>query len=620
MSGLRKTVLCVVGAFILFVGINSALALSCDPNSTEPDFFVYGLCFSPYKDGQSPPEPISIEQIRERLAIITRKSHTQWIRTYDAMNGLENIPAEANRLGLNVAMGIWIRDSNNRQNEIDNLIAACHEGYANIAVVGNEELWAHDHNVSDSLDTDEFIDVLRDVNEQLNVAGYGHVPIAIAEPFDTLFDNNANGGCDVKDARLINAVDVIFVNIFPYHELMSIDIASASLVQRYECAVEAVHKINPYVQVMIGETGWPSEGLAKRDAEPSLNNLARYFSEVSRWAADNNVPLFYLGAFDEKWKEDPDPNHLYTLIEGHWGIWDSKGRIKHSFISTPVLCETFDPPINDFYVRREGSNFNASDPNVQPYDLYSDGHFLRLLYDNTGVTHFASVAYDRIAVGAFPRIVVDFDFRLYGPDANDDADGFAFLLIPTLLNGIEGRSKYDSNDYYAEKPQLSKTFGVGFNVYGSDKVYISWDGKLFPDEQPIQVPIDLDNGNWHHVKIDLRAFDINKALVTMNITPNIHSPDPCTPIVIVENLEINDPNHPYQPYENRVEFAGRNGGLDINADIDNIFVSWRPGICISLSGDFNNDCKVDLFDLAMMANNWLVDCNLDPDNPACMVE
>lgn len=37
-----------------------------------------------------------------------------------------------------------------------------------------------------------------------------------------------------------------------------------------------------------------------------------------------------------------------------------------------------------------------------------------------------------------------------------------------------------------------------------------------------------------------------------------------------------------------------------------------------LAGDLNFDCKVDLNDLAVLASNWLVDCNFDPENPACI--
>ena len=37
-----------------------------------------------------------------------------------------------------------------------------------------------------------------------------------------------------------------------------------------------------------------------------------------------------------------------------------------------------------------------------------------------------------------------------------------------------------------------------------------------------------------------------------------------------------------------------------------------------LIGDNNNDCKVDLLDLALVAENWLIDCDVEPSKPACV--
>jgi hypothetical protein len=37
-----------------------------------------------------------------------------------------------------------------------------------------------------------------------------------------------------------------------------------------------------------------------------------------------------------------------------------------------------------------------------------------------------------------------------------------------------------------------------------------------------------------------------------------------------------------------------------------------------LVGDLNNDCRVDFVDFAMMANNWLVDCIINPVTPPCI--
>lgn len=45
----------------------------------------------------------------------------------------------------------------------------------------------------------------------------------------------------------------------------------------------------------------------------------------------------------------------------------------------------------------------------------------------------------------------------------------------------------------------------------------------------------------------------------------------------------------------------------------------KGSICLfDLAGDLNNDCKVDFSDFAVMAANWLIDCNIDPNDPACV--
>ncbi len=37
-----------------------------------------------------------------------------------------------------------------------------------------------------------------------------------------------------------------------------------------------------------------------------------------------------------------------------------------------------------------------------------------------------------------------------------------------------------------------------------------------------------------------------------------------------------------------------------------------------LFGDVNNDCRFDFYDFATMAENWLIDCRTEVDNPACI--
>jgi alpha-tubulin suppressor-like RCC1 family protein len=65
-----------------------------------------------------------------------------------------------------------------------------------------------------------------------------------------------------------------------------------------------------------------------------------------------------------------------------------------------------------------------------------------------------------------------------------------------------------------------------------------------------------------------------------------------------------------------------------NPPAGNDFVAISAGLTHSLAlkkdcqyeltGDLNNDCKVDFSDLALMVSHWLIDCDLNPSDPACV--
>jgi hypothetical protein len=54
-------------------------------------------------------------------------------------------------------------------------------------------------------------------------------------------------------------------------------------------------------------------------------------------------------------------------------------------------------------------------------------------------------------------------------------------------------------------------------------------------------------------------------------------------------------------------------------DYDVYLIKLSADVCqYVLFGDVNNDCKFDFYDFALMAANWLTDCNIDPSDPACV--
>jgi len=55
------------------------------------------------------------------------------------------------------------------------------------------------------------------------------------------------------------------------------------------------------------------------------------------------------------------------------------------------------------------------------------------------------------------------------------------------------------------------------------------------------------------------------------------------------------------------------GGSDV------YLIKLSAEVCrYALFGDVNNDCRFNFYDFALMAANWLIDCNIDPSDPACI--
>jgi len=52
--------------------------------------------------------------------------------------------------------------------------------------------------------------------------------------------------------------------------------------------------------------------------------------------------------------------------------------------------------------------------------------------------------------------------------------------------------------------------------------------------------------------------------------------------------------------------------------LDNFVIESGDVLCPNLIGDLNGDGIVNLLDFAIQANNWLINCNTNPSNPACV--
>ncbi len=274
-------------------------------SSAQPPQKMHGIDVGPYVNGQSPPDAVSHDQLQTRLELAA--PYTQWVRTYGCVSGFEQAGGIAHRLGLKAAVTAWLGDlPGGRQplqagdpnlEQINNLKTALANGDVDIAIVGNEAVYAG------HLTPQQVLVYIREIKRYVADDLHTDVPVTTAEPLDTLLANPA----------LVAECDVVFANYYPFWQGVTI----AKAVDDFATHWRALSVAYPGKKLVVSETGWPAAGATVGGAVPSPENQSRYIRDFVSWARANSVDYFTFEAFDEKWKADP-PN---PPQEGFWGIF-----------------------------------------------------------------------------------------------------------------------------------------------------------------------------------------------------------------------------------------------------------------------------------------------------------
>lgn len=256
------------------------------------------VSFSPYRRGQSPltmdyPTPAEIAADMKLLADHGVKS----VRTYTALEGMEIVPRLAGSMGLKVIHSAWLSGSPliNAQ-EITALIDAANRYPDAIdrVIVGNEVLLRND------MTLDELITFIRRVKSSVRQ------PVSYADVWEKWLEN----------PELANEVDFITIHILPYWENDPIGI---DRIRQHILDVYNLVKARfPNKPILIGETGWPTDGRMRADARPGLVERVRFEAIFRQLAQEKGFDYNMIEAFDQPWK---------SLLEGtvgeSWGIFDA---------------------------------------------------------------------------------------------------------------------------------------------------------------------------------------------------------------------------------------------------------------------------------------------------------
>lgn len=267
----------------------------------DPNAKLQCISYAPFRDHQtslSPATQVSREQIAEDLAQLAKISNC--VRTYATDLGLDQIPELAAKAGLKVIQGIWLgRDRQKNLTQISTGIRLAQEypGTITALVVGNEVLLHREMTASD------LAAMIRSVKAQVPV------PVTYADAWELW----------VRNRELSNAVDFVTVHILPYWE--NVPVPAKFAAAHVDAIRRQMASAFPGKEILIGETGWPSEGRMRESALPSRTNQARVISEILDLAQRENFRVNLFEAYDELWKQE-----LEGTVGGSWGLFDSVRR------------------------------------------------------------------------------------------------------------------------------------------------------------------------------------------------------------------------------------------------------------------------------------------------------
>ena len=264
-----------------------------------PDGKLNSLSYAPFREGQSPLTEVfsTPEQIDEDLQLLAGKTHT--IRTYASSLGLKVIPELARKHGLKMIQGAWIGYVEaDIPKELDALVYAANT-YPDVVkrvIVGNEVLLRGERT------PEELVKYIREVKKRVKQ------PVSYADVWSMY----------MKYPDLIKEVDFITIHILPYweDEPIPVDKAPAHIERIYKQVRKEADRISPGKPILIGESGWPSEGRQRGWAIPSVVNEATFIRGLLKVAADNHFDVNIVESFNQSWKSE-----LEGVIGANWGLF-----------------------------------------------------------------------------------------------------------------------------------------------------------------------------------------------------------------------------------------------------------------------------------------------------------
>jgi exo-beta-1,3-glucanase (GH17 family)/cellulose synthase/poly-beta-1,6-N-acetylglucosamine synthase-like glycosyltransferase len=268
---------------------------------------IQGFAFSPFRANEDPThfEMPTDAEIDADLQLLEGKVNA--VRTYSVGSTLADVPELAEKHGLNVALGAWLdnhRDKNEEQLRTVIDLASAHQNVVRV-LIGNEVILRGDLPLEE---LEKYLDRAREAIGQ---------PVGTAEPWHTW----------LAHPELAQHVDFIGVHLLPYWEGVDVDHAVDYSMTQFK----RLQQTFPHKQIVIAEIGWPSRGRTRESAMASDANEALFLRRFLYRAHKEQIVYYVMEAFDQPWKA-----HMEGAVGSYWGVYDVNRHPKFAF-TAPIV-------------------------------------------------------------------------------------------------------------------------------------------------------------------------------------------------------------------------------------------------------------------------------------------
>ncbi|TMW67076.1 hypothetical protein Poli38472_012192 [Pythium oligandrum] len=296
----------------------AAAALAASMTAAQ-DVQLYGINYNTRQgpDWAPPAEKCKTKaQIEQELTTLAKIAEVVRIYSIGDCDQAAQVLPIAKQVGLKVELGLWVNNDTAvfkaEKEQFTKLVTGSGLVTSDLVVgihVGSEAVYRKEITAAQNID---YMKEIKSIVKDKSLS----IPVTIADIGDVY----------LAHPELIDAVDFVSANAFPFWERIEVSRAASYFLERMTPLFNlATEKNKP---IVISETGWASHGQNPNASIASPDNAATYFHDISTLATALNWSLYYFEAFDESWKLAHDANNT---VEAHFGLFHANGTLKAEY-------------------------------------------------------------------------------------------------------------------------------------------------------------------------------------------------------------------------------------------------------------------------------------------------